>query len=984
MAINNEIKSQIRDFITEAIDYLKRNNHPTKDNVNSALNSIREAIKLAYNLSDEEINELEIPWISIYYYPARQNINNDIVIPLYITDYYQKEYTFNDNSEYFTVKYEVDGIEHQIENVPAGDYDLHLGHLDAGMHDYGVKIVDSHGRSSRTIFNDLWIVDPVEYEIKESETYTITDSDLTTYSINKNNSEVVDDMINNRIGLSQLFLDLQSRGYRKAILPTGIYRINRCTRLGTIENKDTPIDIPTNFTVDMNGSTFKLHPYSDAEYGSIAHVENLMIRMYNCFDSHIINGTFEGDYFERQQNGWISGSNGEGNNTFNSYGSYFSSLDNITIKQTTGYNVCSGQSGSLGGCGLKEWFDNIVIENGEEKTKEGFVTSGLGTMDQKLIDSKYLVYSVWLAFGGLKGLYWEVEFHFYDESQNFIKTIKSYQFTRCRIPEGAKYVRVTLRGDSSQVSGVSLHHMRSTRYFECNDCHWEDNRTCCAIFQFQHYAFNRCTFARSGQSITPCEIDLEDGWEQQQDIFMNNCETIEASGTAGLIDNSGINHVLVGCKNLRATIRYRVRGIIMKNCTNSKCDITTGFMTGNTVKVENNELTGVGYGTTGLYNDYDKVLICYKNNVINSGISVKPMHNIIFDRNIHNTNYGTGYHITNATIYPTGNAAYIHDNILVEDSVYKLSEGETISIFSYNSGNAKRIYRRCIFENPCTFNNHNNFNSGLWEDCTFKENIILNPTSATTSNESILFINCVFEKDITIKLGNNTYCTFSNCTFLGNKSFTGTSESRCIINDTVPDKLSYIQFNIENNLTHIDNNVDNAFTIYKTPFNITDDIDKVSFSTNNPNFVIREDKDNDRYLLNCNSTSGDCIITARSKSGLEKSITLHSVDVDYSQGYVNTTGGFQNYPFHYTDNKYKEASGTVSINYDTSIGMSFLRVAEYDSDKKFIKSYRVETANASSITLDTNTRFVRITFRIQSSAEKRFPLLFSTYTVTNV
>ena len=305
-------------------------------------------------------------------------------------------------------------------------------------------------------------------------------------------------------------------------------------------------------------------------------------------------------------------------------------------------------------------------------------------------------------------------------------------------------------------------------------------------------------------------------------------------------------------------------------------------------------------------------------------------------------------------------------------------------MFSFNRANAKRIYRRCIFENPCSFDSHNYFNSGLWEDCTFKENIILNSNKDTIANDSIVFINCVFEKDIKITLGNNTYCTFSNCKFLGNKSFTGTSESRCIINDTTPNKLSYIEFNIENNLEYIENDIDNPFNIYKIPFNITDDIDKVSLSTNNPNFVIREDKDNNRYLLNCNSTSGDCIITARSESGLEKSITLHSVDVDYSQGYVNESGEFQNWGFHYTDNKYKEASGTVSINYDTSIGMSFLRVAEYDSDKKFIKSYRVETANASSITLDTNTRFVRITFRIKSSSEKRFPLLFSTYTITNV
>ena len=167
----------------------------------------------------------------------------------------------------------------------------------------------------------------------------------------------------------------------------------------------------------------------------------------------------------------------------------------------------------------------------------------------------------------------------------------------------------------------------------------------------------------------------------------------------------------------------------MKNCTNSKIDIQTGFMTGNTVKVENNELIGVGYGTTGFYNDYNKVLICYKNNTINSGITVNPVHNVIFDKNIHKSNNGAGYHITNATIYPTGNGAYIHENILVEDSVYKLSEGETISIFSFNRMNAKRIYRRCIFENPCTFNDHNYFNSGLWEDCTFKENIIISTIS---------------------------------------------------------------------------------------------------------------------------------------------------------------------------------------------------------------------------------------------------------------
>lgn len=973
------MKEEAKLKIREGIELLKNYNFPNYKTIEEATAYIREAIKIITGITDEEkINELEIPWIANYYYPARQNINTDIIIPLYITDFYQKEYTFNDNSEYFTVKYEVDGVEHQIENIPAGDYNLHLGQLSAGMHYYGVQIVDSRGRSSRTIFNDLWIVDPVEYEIKESETYTITDNDLATYSINKNNSEVVDDMINNRVGLSQLFSDLQSRGYRKAILPTGIYRINRCFRLGTIESKDTPIQIPTNFTLDMNGSTFKLHPYSDSEYGSIAHVENLMVRMYNCVDSHIINGTFEGDYAERQQNGWISGSNGEHNNTFYSYGTCFSSLDNITIKQTTGYNVCSGQSGNFGSCNLPEWFDNIVIENGEEKTKEGFVTSGLGTMSQALIDSKYLVYSVWLGMGGLRGLYWEIEFHFYDESQNFIKTIKSYQFTRCRIPEGAKYVRVTLRGDSSQVSGVSLHHMKSNRYFECNDCHWEDNRTCSAVFQVQHYAFNRCTFARSGQILpTPCEIDLEDGWEQQQDIFMNNCETIEASGTGGLIDNSGLNHVIDNCKNIRCSIRYRVRGLIMRNCTgNSTFKLTSGFMTGNTVKVENNNLTDIGYDTTGIYNDYDKVLICYKNNVINSSISVNKKSNIVFDSNTHLSNQGDGYIIRNATIKPTG--GYIHDNILVEDSDYFLSENETQSIFSFNRLDGKRIYRRCIFHAPCTFKTQNYFNSGLWEDCVFKDTLTLNPTNRTLTKDQIQFNNCTFEKEITINLGKDTHIQFNKCTFLGNINYIGTSNERCEFNDVILNNISYFNFTPE--LEYMKLNTNYGISIYKLPFSTSDKL-TLNFDNTMADIDINEANDEIKIIPR---KVGEFKLTATSLD-VQNECIMHFVDVDYSVGqYINDNGNIANFMYNVLNNRYDEVSKT-NITITTPFEVTIIRVAQYDVDKNFIKLTNIGNTSTKittgSCVLDSNCKYIRIAFRYATSSEKRFPQLFAMYTI---
>ena len=73
-----------------------------------------------------------------------------------------------------------------------------------------------------------------------------------------------------------------------------------------------------------------------------------MVRMSDTFDSHVINGIFEGDYAERKANGWATSYNGEASNCFSSYGGEFNSLDNVTITQITGYNSGVGQNGSYG------------------------------------------------------------------------------------------------------------------------------------------------------------------------------------------------------------------------------------------------------------------------------------------------------------------------------------------------------------------------------------------------------------------------------------------------------------------------------------------------------------------------------------------------------------------------------------------------------------------------------------------------------------
>lgn len=739
-------------------------------------------------------DETTIPYISFYYYNPKYYNDETVVIPLYFTDFYQREYYYNDTSLKFRLRYEVDGVVNYINNLTAGDYNLTLGTLSAGMHWYSVQVIDIYGRVSRRIFNDILVVDRETYDITKGQTYTITNTDLANYNINKENSTVETDMINNRIGLTNLFANLQSQGYRKVILPVGTYRVNRCIRLGTVENKNCPICIPTNLTVDMNGSTFKLHPYDDREYGDKAKVENLMVKMTGCHDSHLVNGTLEGDFFERRDNlVWkedssnaISGGNGEHNNTFIAYGGEFCSLDNVTIKQTTGYNCGALCNGSKGWGKLGAWADDTSVENGIDVTKKGYVTSAIGTMDDSLIAGHYIVASVWLAMGGLKGHYWDIDFHFYNKDQAFMETIKVYQFTRCRIPEGAKYFRVTFRGTSSDMNGLSIHHMDVARYFTCNNCHWIDNRTCANPAQSQFYTFLNCDFTRSGQSITPCEIDLEDGWEQQQDIFVKGCTILESNGTADVIDNSGINHVYEDNTNMSFNIRYRIIGTTIRNNTNGGVDYTLGWMSGNTARIYNNtNITNINLGYTQAdFLGYEKIKVKLKNNTMTLGFTNRANGFYILDNNdicfmasFSNINCIN----SNITIVPPS-AAYIGENVYFENTNFNLGESQTEIKFSFNAADADRKFIKCNFDSSW-FANHNVFNSGVWTDCIFNGTLGIAPNTANKMGD-IQFNNCKFKGVVTIEIGvSECHVQFNNCTFERSRIFKKYGESNSEFNN---------------------------------------------------------------------------------------------------------------------------------------------------------------------------------------------------------
>ena len=94
------------------------------------------------NYSNLLYDETTIPYISIYKYNPRPYTTDNIIIPFYFTDFYPREYYYNDTSLKFTLRYELDGVVKYINNLTAGDFNLELGQLSEGTHWYSIQVID--------------------------------------------------------------------------------------------------------------------------------------------------------------------------------------------------------------------------------------------------------------------------------------------------------------------------------------------------------------------------------------------------------------------------------------------------------------------------------------------------------------------------------------------------------------------------------------------------------------------------------------------------------------------------------------------------------------------------------------------------------------------------------------------------------------------------------------------------------------------------
>ena len=548
----------------------------------------------------EEVNMDEPPYIATRYVTPTWDINDDVILNFYITDWNQSDVVDEKMDIQFKVEVRInDVIKRYTKSI--GENSINLGKLNEGEYELILQATDEFGRKSHELYNEFRVIDKNEYDNNIlNNTHIITDDELLIYNINKYNS--IDNAHNTKVGIQNLINDLAKSGVRKAVLPLGTYRVDSEYTLATneIQYIKNPITIPSNFILDLNGATIKqdatLHEQS----------QGLIFALDYSYDSHIINGIIEGDYGDRDltplQNGNPSGEQiGCGTIAGNSK---YSSYENLIIRKFCGYAMISGLSKSRAHAitqNISNWIQGDIDLNGNldssivEKYTSDFIDLSKFKDVNTIRTGGYLGYLF-----NPDGDNWIVKYHFYDSFKQYIKTVIGHQYRDIKKPSDAQYLKCTYTSkDSSYLSQVMVIHYYFPRNCEFKNITFEDTRTCAlAPFQGNNILIDNCTFARCATNITPVAVDFEDGWHNMQDYCMQYCEILEPVGTGDLVVVGGLDLIFRNNTNWRVSSRGCARGQVFTNNTlvNMNLGLTSHLLSAFTICRNNTSYGFIGNG----------------------------------------------------------------------------------------------------------------------------------------------------------------------------------------------------------------------------------------------------------------------------------------------------------------------------------------------------------------------------------------------------
>ncbi|MDD4060881.1 MAG: hypothetical protein PHW08_09330, partial [Kiritimatiellae bacterium] len=463
----------------------------------------------------------------------------------------------------------------KMSGVASGDHTFNLGRLAAGDYAVGVSCTDSEGRSSHTVWQEFRSVgvreenrrdvaaeDLARYGlVPEKDRYAIVgvavphaeskDHDVYLSAVKKaaaavevpangyvvfrpefegkpvvhgwkrsvvvygkgyDKAAVAAEALANTAGLQKLVDEAAAEGVTRLVLPKGaVFRVSHTNA----------VSIPSNLTVDLNGATLKLNGFTGGS--------SLMVVFKSAHDAHLVNGVVEGDYYEHDYAGspnaseWVSGVGMEGDCRYTTY-------ENLTIRNITGYGGQNGiQSGNFtfpGRCHLNDGYEPGAIDPATGALVAGLPCQFTSPLrDISAFTNHYLAVSKFLGYQGVRTKSWYYTASFYDADETFISSEVAFQYRIVRIPERAKYLRVTITEDSlEKANSCEL----TAQFFKIPvNCAFKKIRfeRCRAVGLAQSAMRNMlvedCEFTASGESLATCAYDAEDGWDMMQDVYIH-------------------------------------------------------------------------------------------------------------------------------------------------------------------------------------------------------------------------------------------------------------------------------------------------------------------------------------------------------------------------------------------------------------------------------------------------------------------------------
>jgi hypothetical protein len=497
-----------------------------------------------------------VPYISTYYIQPKVQAAQPMSINYYVTSFDQKEYLYDDRSETFTVDYWVNGTKATLQNVKAGDNSIHLKPLPVGKVLFALQATDKQGRKSHRLYQEILVVDPKGDVIPNDK---VLHPDLKKFEIYSDDTHPVE----TTKGLTAMLKWASENGYRKVVLPTGRYRLD----------ENSTVQMATNLTLDMNGSTFKLNPN--------ALDKAMMFEMVNCFDSHVINGTFEGDLKEHDfknaphNSEWLCAVNlGQGTE--------YCSFENVKIVDVTGYGTNTG----IGGAGTRQYSYDYPKDAGEftpgDVDAEGRVTpSTERTISADLVDIAKFVKSygfiqlgVYLGYQGNPAGNWVYRASFYDADKKFLDTIEGYMYRRLYPPKNAAFARFTLLSTATP-KNLAIFNFRPP--YNCSFINvYHENVRCVGMVPsgFNNLLVEGNTFENCGFAAARCAFDAEDGWDLMQDLTFRNNVFGKNPGNE-FLTCAGHNFVMEN-NTMKVHMWDRTKGAVFRNNTLKSANFLLG------------------------------------------------------------------------------------------------------------------------------------------------------------------------------------------------------------------------------------------------------------------------------------------------------------------------------------------------------------------------------------------------------------------------